>query len=224
MSTTLAAPGIGEQEQCLTFSGLSWRQYKAVLKAFPEQAGLRITYLDGRVTLLSPKRRHNWHEHLLGRLVEAVASGLGIVWEPSGHTTYRREDLGGGVEGDQTFSFGDHAELMLGPVDVDLSTQPPPDLAIEVEVTHGADDSVTVWGRLGVPEVWRFHVKRETIVFGVRQEDGTYAPVPRSAALPVLEPDDVLSQLRLAGQLGSSRWYAQLDGWVRNVLLPRRGA
>ena len=172
---------------------------------------------------MSPKRRHEWHENTLGRLVEAVALGLGIEWEDAGHTTYRREDVGGGVEGDRTFYFGVNAETMRGPIDVDLSTQPPPDLVIEVEVTHSADDSIAVWGRLGVPEVWRFHVDRGTLDMGVRQEDGGYRPVSRSAAFPELTPDDVLSQVRLAGELGTLHWYSQLSGWVRGVLLPRRG-
>ena len=223
MSTTLAAPGTAEQEQCLILSPVAWWQYEAFLEAFPEHAGLRTTYIDGRLTLMSPKRRHEWHENALGDLVKALAFGFGVEMEPAGHTTYRREDLVAGVEGDQTFYFGVNAELMRGPVDVDLSTQPPPDLAIEVEVTHRADDSVTVWGRLGVPEVWRLNVERWALTFGARRDDGTYAPVPRSAAFPELLPDDVLSQLRLSGQLGWSRWAAQLDEWVRTVLLPRRG-
>jgi Uma2 family endonuclease len=222
-STTLTTPGTVEEEQRLVLSAVPWQQYEAVLRAFPEQAGLRITYISGRLTLLSPTRRHDWYENALGRLVEAVASGFGIEWEASGHSTYRREDVDAGVEGDKTYYFGANAETMRGPVEVDLSTQPPPDLAIEVEVTHRADDSVSVWGRLGVPEVWRLDVDRGTLAFGARQADGSYAPAPRSVAFPELEPNDVMTQLRLAGQLGSSRWVAQLDGWVRNVLLPRRG-
>lgn len=107
MTTTLTSTPAetAEQEQCLVLSSISWQQYELVLQAFPEQAGLRITYLDGRMTILSPKRRHDWHEWGLGRIVEAVASGLGIEWEPSGHTTYRQEDIRGGVEGDETFYF-----------------------------------------------------------------------------------------------------------------------
>ena len=217
MSLTMTAVAIADDNQRLVLNAISWCQYESVLLAFPEQAGLRITYLDGRLTLLSPKRRHEWHESTLGRLVGAVASGLGIEWEDAGHTTYRREDVGGGVEGDQTFYFGVNAETMRGPIDVDLSTQPPPDLAIEVEVTHSADDSIAVWGRLGVPEVWRLDVDRWTLVMGVRQSDGRYTPASRSAIFPELTPDDVLSQLRLAADLGTLHWYMQLDGWVRTV-------
>ncbi len=224
MSTTLTeSPVLVEQEQRLVLGAVSWEQYESLLRIFPDHGGLRITYIDGRLTLLSPKRRHDWHEEALGDLVKAIASGFGIDWEPAGHTTYRREDLHGGVEGDQTFYLGVNAETMRGPVEVDLSRQPPPDLAIEVELTHRADDSIAVWGRLGVPEVWRFDVDRGTLNMGIRQEDGRYSAVTRSPAFPELAPEDILSQLRIAKELGASRWYAQLGDWVRDVLLPRRG-
>jgi Uma2 family endonuclease len=222
--TTAQANETAPGEQSLVLYGIGWDQYETVLKAFPEQGGLRITYVDRRLTLVSPiSRRHDWHEHVLGRLVETVASSLGIEWEPAVHATFHREDLEVGVEGDQTFYFGPHAELMRGPVNVDLSTQPPPDLAIEVEVSHRSDDSVEVWRRLGVPEVWRLHVDRKSLVFLIRQPDGSYKPAERSRVLAVLEPADVLAQLQVAQQLGSSRWTRQLADWVRDTLLPRRG-
>jgi Uma2 family endonuclease len=212
-----------DSEQCLVLNGIGWKQYEKVLEAFPEHSGLRIVFLDGRLTLLSPSRRHDWIETNLGYLVAAVAHGLEIEWEPAGHTTYRREKDEGGVEGDNTYYFGKNAESMRGVNEIDLGSQPPPDLAVEVEATHRADDSLTVWGRLGVPEVWRLDTKKWTLTFGFRQLDGRYAPIARSAALSPLEPADVLSQLTLARQLGTARWYAQLDQWVRTVILPRRG-
>jgi Uma2 family endonuclease len=223
-STALTTPGTVEDEQCLVLVSIPWRQYEAVLQAFPEQPGLRITYIDGRLTLLSPTHRHDWHEKAMCHLVIAIANALGIEWEAAGHTTYRLEGLAAGVEGDDTFYFGANAERMRGVQEIDLTTQPPPDLAIEVEVTHPADSAVAAWGRIGVPEVWRLDVDRRTLTFGLRRADGTYPPSPRSAAFPELEPNDVLAQLQMALQIGSSRWFAQLDGWVRNVLLPRRGA
>jgi Uma2 family endonuclease len=223
LKTPEPQPTSVEPEPCLILNGIGWKQYEKVLEAFPEQAGLRITYLDGRLTLLSPSYRHDRAETRLDYLVAAVANAIGIEWEPSGHTTYRRERDEGGVEGDCTFYFGEHAVLMRGAQEVDLTSQAPPDLAIEVEATHSADDSVSVWGRLRVPEVWRFDTRRWTLTFGMRQPDGTYAPVTRSQALSPLEPNDVLTQLTLAEQLGTSRWYAQLDHWVRTEILPRRG-
>jgi Uma2 family endonuclease len=223
MSATLTAPQIAEDEQRVVLHAISWRQYETVLQAFPEQAGLRVWYIDGRLTLLSPSHRHDRSEKALGLLVIALANACGIEWEPAGHTTYRMEGLGSGVEGDETFYFRANAERMRGAQDVDLTTQPPPDLAIEVEVTHPADDAIAVWGRIGVPEVWRLNTKRAALTFGLRQDDGSYAPSPRSAAFPELEPNDVLAQLPLAAQLGFARWYAQLDGWARGLIVARRG-
>ncbi|MFO0951327.1 MAG: Uma2 family endonuclease [Isosphaeraceae bacterium] len=208
-------------DQSVVLRGVAWNQYEAVLAAFPEQAGLRITYLDGRLTLLSPSYRHDLFAEALADLVKAVAGELGIVWHQAGHATFRHQEAGG-VEGDKTFYFGPHADRMAGQTEIDLTTQPPPDLAVEVEVTHSADDAVAVWGRLGVTEVWRLDVNRWTLNFGTLQPDGSYRALPRSLHLDPLEPADVLSQLRRAEGLAGSRWVAQLRIWVRDVLLPRR--
>src|SRR5690606_1705069 len=102
---------------------------------------------------------HDWFAELLGILVTTVATGCGIEWEPSGQATYRHPDLDAGIEGDRVFYIGANAGPMRGPLNIDLSTQPPPSLAIEVEHTHPANEATVAWGRIGVPEVWRFNVK-----------------------------------------------------------------
>jgi Uma2 family endonuclease len=221
MSATLAALNVAGQEQAFVLHGLRWGQYVAIADALPERRDLRMTFVDGRLTFQTTSRRRCWSAERLGDLVVAVASGLGIRWEPAGCATFRLEGPGVGVEGDKTFYFGANADRMRGPQDIDLTTQPPPDLAIEVEVIHPAEDAMLVYGRLGVPEVWRFDVGRETVGFWRRREDGSYAARPRSIAFPVLEPEDVLDQLRLAGEIGSSAWHDRLGDWVRNTLVPR---
>ena len=172
---------------------------------------------------MGTSRRHDWFAEQLAYLIAAIAHGCGILWEVAGTATFRLEGRGAGVEGDKTYYFGPNAERMLGPQDIDLAIQPPPDLAIEVEVTHPADEALAAWGRLGVPEVWRFDVGRATLSFWLRHDDGTYAATGRSAGLPMVEPGDILEQLRLADEIGNSRWYAQLADWVRDVLVPRIG-
>jgi Uma2 family endonuclease len=223
MSVTLAAPKTVDQEPHFVLDGIGWSQYVAISEALPDRPGLRLIYNDGRMTFLSPSRRHDWYSERLGNIVVAVAAGFEIEWEDAAHATYRLQEPKAGVEGDKTFYFGANAELMRGPLNIDLSTQSPPDLAIEVEVTHSADDAIAAWGRLGTPEVWRHNTDNETIRFLVRRDDGTYADSARSAAFPFLEPADVMGQMQLAAELGASRWFAQLPEWVRTVLLPRRG-
>ena len=167
-------------------------------------------------------RRHDWLSDQLDKIVMAVALGCGIEREVAGSATFRLEAREAGVEGDRTYYFGDNAAIMAGPIEIDLATQPPPDLAIEVEVTHPADKAIATYARIGVPEVWHYHARRRTLAFLVLGEDGTYRPVARSRNLPGLTPEDVLEQLRLADEIRVfSRWYTQLTEWVRLTLLPR---
>ena len=111
---------------------------------------------------------------------------------------------------------------MRGPKNYDWDTDPPPDLAIEVEVSHPADEAMETWGRLGVPEVWRFDATSWTCSFWRRRPDGTYEPAPRSQFLPV-EPAEVAAQIRRAEQVGTMPWYGELTAWARDVLRPRLG-
>jgi len=221
---TVTKPETGEAEQRFVLYSVDWSRYGLVVEALQDHAGLRITYLDGRLTLVSPSRRHDWYEDTLGNIVKVVATVLGIEWEPAGHATFRQEEKKGGVEGDDTFYFRENAVTMRGPVDIDLGSQPPPDLAIEVEATHPADDSIAVWGRLGVPEIWRFDIKNGALTILVRSPDGGYETSSRSRQLEPLDRTDVMDQVKRAEELGSSHCYSELHDWVRDTLLPRRGA
>ncbi len=212
------APGA---ERFFVLYGVEYDAYVTINDALGDGHAVRLIYVDERLTFLTASRRHEWNSERVGELVRAVATGAGLDWESAGSSTYRKKAKEVGVEGDLTFYFGAHALLMSGPVNIDLSTQPPPDLAIEVELTHPADDALLVYGRLGVPEVWRMDVNSWTLSFLLLREDGTYAASERGLALPWLSADDVLDQLRLAEAMSAGRWFARLNEWVRTTILPR---
>ncbi|WP_435009816.1 Uma2 family endonuclease [Tundrisphaera lichenicola] len=209
-------------EQHLVLHGVDWEQYVTINDALPDRSGLRMIYIDGSLTFSTLSRRHDWFEDRFDKIVMVVALQCGIEYEVAGSATFRSEGQKVGVEGDRTYYFGPHAEIMRGPIDIDLSTQPPPDLAIEVELTHLADDAIATYARIGVPEVWRFNVRRKTLAFLLLGEDGVYHPAARSRSLPPLGPEDVLGQLRIAEETPSmTRWFAQLNDWVRVAILTR---
>lgn len=208
-------------DQWFVIPDLSWEKYVTVSNAIVERPGVRMIYNAGRLTLLTESRKHGWYGERFPFLVWRLAQELNMTWEDAGSATYRKEEKQGGVEGDKTYYFGEHAELMRGSKDIDLASQPPPDLAIEVEVSHSADDAVIVWGRLGVPEVWRFDPIAFECSFWKRRRNGTYGRIKHSLAFPMLTPDDVRDQMRLADELGAARWSVQLDNWIRTVIIPR---
>ena len=212
-----------DDEPCFVIEGLRYEQYAAISEAMADRSNPRLIFLDGRLTLLSPSRSHDWGAECLCDIVKAVAIGCGLAFEPARTSTYRREDVDGGVEGDGAFYLGPNAAIMQGPKNIDLSTQPPPDIAIEVEVTHKAEAAISVWGRLGVPEVWHYDAPRHALNFFHRGDDGIYRPVEHSPGLPALTTADVIDQVRQADQLGYGVWYGQLADWVRDVIAPRLG-
>ena len=207
-------------DRSFVLEDIKWEGYIAISDAV-ERSNLRMIYCDGRLTFVTESRKHGWSAECLGYLVVALAQGLAMPWEAAASATFRREEKRGGVEGDKTFYFGEHAERMKGPQDIDLDVQPPPDLAIEVEVSHSADDAMIVWGRLRVPEVWRFDPIAMKCSSWSRRRNGTYARRDTSVAFPMLTPADVLEQIRLAGELGMAAWHARLGRWVKKVIVPR---
>jgi Uma2 family endonuclease len=224
MSVTLLAPPATETDngdQRFVMGRVSWGAYVKISEALDDQPGLRMIYCDGRLVFVGKSRRHDWFAERLGEFVKSMARGLRIPWEDAGQATFRRENMDAGLEGDKTFYFGDHAVQMRGPLDIDLAAQPPPDLAIEVEVSHSADAALLAWGRLGVSEVWRYQPKTGDFQFCIRAQDGSYASAERSLAFPALSIADVLEQLNRANELGADRWNEQLESWVREVIGPR---
>ena len=159
MSVPVASPpavDVETSEQRFILGAIDWGSYVTISDALEEHLGIRLIYCDERLTLVAKSRKHDWHAERLGELAKAMARASRIPWEDAGTATFRRESLNAGLEGDKTFYLGEHAVQMRGSHDIDLTVQSPPDLAIEVRVAHSADTALVAWGRLGVPEVWRF--------------------------------------------------------------------
>src|SRR5882762_5751624 len=98
-----------------------------------------VTYYNGRLEIMSPSQKHENLSRVIERLVYAIADETGIAVESLGSTTYKQEWLARGVEPDACF-YIKNAERIIGGERVDLSTDPPPDIVVEIDVSH---DSTT---------------------------------------------------------------------------------
>jgi Uma2 family endonuclease len=206
-----------QADQQVVVRSLPWDAYIAIGDAFDSHREVRVVYQGGTLTLMVKSREHELFAERLGYFVAMIAVALCRPCEPCGRMTLRRRDVDAGVEGDKTFYLGPNATRMRGVKEVDLEVDPPPDLAVEVELTHAADEAVATYARLGVPEVWRFDAKRYALTF-LRLEDGYYVESPVSAAFPELAPPRAVEQLRVAGDVGTTQWLAGLVDWARAAL------
>jgi Uma2 family endonuclease len=205
-------------DQCVVFRDVDWNGYSALLKVRGERSLPRIVYLDGSLWLMSPSYRHENLKERLGVLVTEVVTGLRIRCVLAGQTTFRRRAKRGGVEGDHSYYLA-NADRVRGKKQLNLSTDPPPDLVIEAVATHEADDALEVYRRLRVPEVWVCDQSEMTIQ--ILQPNGRYAESDRSLALPILSAREMYHWVSRTEDETDTEWMLEVRRWVAEVLAAR---
>jgi Uma2 family endonuclease len=199
--------------RCLRLSGVDWQTYSRLLRAFAERPGMRLTYDRGELEIMSPTLEHDDDGRVLGVFVFVLTEELGLPLKHGGSTTLRRRLRRRGIEADECFWIA-NAHRMAGRRRLDLRIDPPPDLAVEVDVTHSSLDRMSIYAVLGVPEVWR--LDRDTLTFHVLGPGPAYQSAATSQSFPLVTPADLLGFLRLARQGGNDNVVArQLRDWIR---------
>jgi Uma2 family endonuclease len=186
MATILETPLIGEQR--ILIDGVSYGFYKQFCDEIGEQP-VRLSYSNASLEITITKRPHEHFKKLLSMLVEATLVELGIPMCPGGMMTFQRDDLEKGFEPDDCWWIASQAKVS-DTTEYDSQTDPPPDLAIEVEISHSLVRRIHIYAAMGVPEVWRFDGK--TLRFCVLRSDGQYLDAERSVSFPFLKPQDLM--------------------------------
>jgi Uma2 family endonuclease len=199
-----------QPEQRIVLRGVSWQTYKALVDEM-ESSAVRFTYDRGSLEMMSPSRDHERLKTLIGRIVEIFTEELDIPMQAGGSTTWSKEDLERGLEADECYHIQHEPQICHRDVS-DLSVDPPPDLAVEVEIGHSILDKLAVYGALRIPEIWRYD--GESLRVCLLQPDGTYTDSARSLNLPQLPPQQVASFLGLRHQTRETQWARTFRQWV----------
>lgn len=168
-----AHPHGGDDER-FVLRGVPWEAYVTLRDGLDvDGAGVRMTYLDGTLELMSPSAAHEEYKKVIARLLETYAEEHDVDLRGFGGATFREQAVRGGLEPDECFSFtwGESAPDR-------------PDLAIEVVVGNPLADKLEVYRRLGVPEVWIWSGGVLTIQ---RLGEDAYAEAEQSGFLPGLD-------------------------------------
>lgn len=165
------------------FENVSWEFYSETLRQL-DRAGqhARVTYDRGRMEIMTVGRIHEIIKKAICRLIEVYADEAGIGIEGVGNVTCRREDLARGLEPDECYYVT--SEYRGTDNSLDLKNNPPPDLAVEVEVSTGVGPREAIYAELGIPELWRFDGTRVVVM---RLNAGTYRAVEQSQFFPTLD-------------------------------------
>lgn len=163
--------------------------------------------------MMTPLLAHDNPGRFLGTMVWVLTDELGMPLKAGGSTTMRRKLKQRGIEADECFWIA-NAPRMAGRLRLNLRRDPPPDLAIEVEVTHGSIDRLPIYAALKVPEVWR--AKDRKLTFHVLEGTRRYRVASASRIFPMVTPSDLERFLELALAAPDEHVVArQFRRWVR---------
>jgi Uma2 family endonuclease len=200
-------------EQRVVFHNISWQKYEQILEAVGEDRAARLTYDRGTLEIAMPLEEHENAGRLIELFVRILVEELGLEIKTLGSTTLKRSDLARSTEPDNCYYIQN--ELRVRGKLVDLSQDPPPDLVVEVDITHTDIDKPNLYASMGVPELWRYNGK----VLQIYQLHGSqYAEVANSPTFPQVSNNHLITFLQDCQILGESRATKNFRTWVKQTI------
>jgi Uma2 family endonuclease len=211
-----------EPDHRVVIGDVDWAFYERLVDSIPEGANLHVDYDGKDLEIMAISPFHDGVKKRLARFVELVAEELEVPCTGLGQTSWKRLEVGRGLEADECYYFA--AEKLAVVAEAikrgtkDVAHYPNPDLGVEVDITPSKIDRPGIYTALGVTEVWRFDGAR--MVIERLGTDGSYQSVELSGFLPVTA-DEVLRWVIDEDAIDGSRWARRLREWVRTELAGR---
>jgi Uma2 family endonuclease len=206
---TMVAP-VG---QCVIVEGVSWNTYTCLLADFAESSGTRIAYDQGTLEIMAPSFSHEQVADLLADVVKAVAEAQELDFVSAGSTTFKREDVERGFEPDASF-YLQHAAAVRRRMAIDLAIDPPPDVIIEIDLSHPSMDKFPIYAALGVPEVWRYDGQQVHIL---HRADVIYTEVTDSTVLPGVTSTHLMQWVQTGLEMPRLAWIRRVRVWAASL-------
>jgi Uma2 family endonuclease len=173
----------------------------------------RISYSQGWLEFMVPGVEHEDDKSIIGDLVKILLEEMDIEFRAVASTTLRSSSAKRAVEPDECFYIQHEADIR-GKKKIHLDSDPPPDLAIEIDITHRSH--FDNYEKLGIPELWRFNGE-ELKIFVL--ENGCYQEVEKSRQFPDLPIKQVIPQyLEKSKQDGRNKTMKAFRQWLATCL------
>ena len=211
--TRIARPLPLVEQQHIVLHDVSWKLYERLLKDIGDRP-VRVTFYRGSIEIMSPLPKHEKGGNWIGRMIEMMCFELRIPTEGLGSTTFRRKAKEAGLEPDECY-YVQNAAAVRGKDRFDLTVDPPPDLAVEIDITRRSIKRQPVYAALGVPELWRWNGKRLSVLL---LRDGRYEKAESSGVFPFLPIPQFASYLdRLRAGESDLDVLRDFQQWVRTL-------
>lgn len=199
--------------QQLLLEEVSWQQLENILTELGERRNSRLSYSNGLLEIMVPLPEHEKAKEIIGDMVKILLSERGINYESLGSTTLKNQRMTQAVEPDTCFYIQNQVAV-IGKNRLDMSIDPPPDLAIEIDLTSRTQ--LNNYQILGVPELWRY--ARRGLKINVLQ-GRQYVESDASPTFPDIPIIELVNRYAQQSQVsGSSQAIQAFRQWVRENL------
>ncbi len=211
------ASGPTSQDTRIVLAPIRWETYESLARDLVDNP-IRMTYDCGTLEITQHPHRHESFKKRCTRLLDVLTEELDIPVRSGGSATFQRADLEKALEPDACYWIRNEPLVGLKP-DIDLTVDPAPDLAIEIDLGHSSVNRKGIYAALGVAELWAFD--GDTLSVHRLQPDGTYMIQEQSAIFPFLPLTEFARFLHLFASEGETRVARAFRSWVRDEIAPR---
>jgi Uma2 family endonuclease len=139
----------------LIIHAFAWDEYERLLEDLADRSHVRVSYDRGKLEVMSPLPEHEAYARFIDDVVRALSDTFGLELEKRGSATWKKRSLARGVEPDACYYVG-NAGRIIGRRTIDLESDPPPDIVVEIDVTNESLSKFSIYSALAVPEIWRY--------------------------------------------------------------------
>lgn len=198
----------------ILMTGLTWAQFEQLLDDAGDNRRHRLTYYKGTLEITMPSDTHEFITRMVDALISILCEEMGLNLKTLGSTTLKAQQLDSGPEADNEYYIQN--EPLIRGKKIDLAQDPPPDLVVEIDITHSNLNKKEMYRQMGVPEFWSYSGKTQQLTFHVLEDD--YVEHDTSRTFPLMAPNTLeafIERCDQEGELAAKRWFRS---WVRSQL------
>jgi hypothetical protein len=201
-------------EQRTILYNVSWETFEALLRDTGEGRGSRFAYDCGTLEIMTPLFEHENPKIQFDRLIFALAEELEIEIRSAGSTTLKRQRFTKGIEPDSCYYIQNEPKIR-GKQELDLKTDPAPDLAIEIDITSSSVNKFNIYAGLGVAEIWRYD---GAVLKFYQLVESEYIEINFSIAFPLVSVGDMNRFIQQSKTMGEIALLKSFRVWVKGKI------
>jgi Uma2 family endonuclease len=198
----------------IVLDNISWQKFESLLLDLGESLAARVAYDRGTLEIMTPLPEHEYYKEIISDIIKDTSEVLELDYACYGSTTWKRELRGAGIEPDNCFYFQNEA-IIRGKLQFDLNQDPPPDLALEIDLTSKSLDRFPIYARLEVPEIWCYDAG-EMRIYHLQGEG--YLAKDTSSVFPDLKISEIPSLIERHWPVGRRVFRGVVREWVREQI------